>query len=58
MNAGPASTAAARLKLALGLGCDRGTPAATIAHATDQALARVGASRADDVAAASINLAA
>ena len=56
MNAGPASTAAARLKLALGLGCDRGTPAATIAHAIDQALASVGASRADVVAAASINL--
>lgn len=56
MNAGQASTAPARMKLALGLGCDRGTPAATIAHAIDQALARVGASRADVVAAASINL--
>lgn len=56
MNAGQSSTAPARMKLALGLGCDRGTPAATIAHAIDQALARVGASRADVVAAASINL--
>ena len=43
-------------KLALGLGCDRGTPAATIARAIDQALARIGAHRTDVVSAASITL--
>ena len=41
---------------ALGLGCDRGTPATTIALAIDEALARVGATRADVVATASITL--
>ena len=45
-----------KLALALGLGCDRGTPAATIALAIEQALAACGA-RVDDVAAvASIDL--
>ena len=45
-----------RLALALGIGCDRGTPAATIALAIEQALAACGA-RVDDVAAvASIDL--
>jgi cobalt-precorrin 5A hydrolase len=56
VNADPAVAATTGMKLALGLGCDRGTPAATIAHAIDQALARVGASRADVMAAASITL--
>ena len=45
-----------RLALALGIGCDRGTPAATIALVIEQALAACGA-RVDDVAAvASIDL--
>ena len=45
-----------RLALALGIGCDRGTPAATIALAIDEALAACEA-RVDDVAAvASIDL--
>ena len=44
------------MKIALGIGCDRGTPAATIALAIEQALAACDA-RVDDVAAvASINL--
>ena len=47
---------AAQLKLALGLGCDRGTPAATIAQAIDTALAHVGAGRADVAAVGSITL--
>lgn len=42
--------------VALGLGCDRGTPAETIARAVDEALARVGASLADVAAVASIDL--
>lgn len=45
------------MKLALGLGCDRGTPAATIRQAIDEALARAGASSMADVeAVASIDL--
>ena len=43
-------------RLALGLGCDRGTPAATIAQAIDTALASIGASRRDVVTVASITL--
>lgn len=47
-------------RLAIGLGCDRGTPAATIGQAVDAALAdvsaRYGASVARVVAAASIDL--
>lgn len=42
--------------VALGLGCDRGTPADTIARAIDEALARAGASLADVHAVASIDL--
>ena len=37
-------------RLALGLGCDRGTPAATLERAVTEALALLGAD-ADDVAA-------
>lgn len=44
------------MKIALGLGCDRGTPAATIAQAIAEALAACGAQRADVDAAASIDL--
>lgn len=44
------------MRLALGLGCDRGTPAATIEQAIDAALARIGACRAQVAAAASITL--
>ncbi|MDI3515884.1 MAG: cobalt-precorrin hydrolase [Rhodocyclaceae bacterium] len=49
-------TGTAPPKLALGLGCDRGTPAATIAQAVDAALASIGAGRAAVAAAASITL--
>lgn len=42
--------------VALGLGCDRGTPAETIARAIDEALARAGAGLADVHAVASIDL--
>lgn len=42
--------------VALGLGCDRGTPAETIARAVDEALALAGASLADVRAVASIDL--
>ena len=45
-----------KLVLALGLGCDRGTPAATIRQAIDEALARAGATLADVEAVASIEL--
>lgn len=38
-------------KIAVGLGCDRGTPLATLQHALDEALALAGI-RLDDVAAA------
>lgn len=48
------------LRLALGLGCDRGTPAATIAQAVDAALAEVaaryGAPAISVIAVASIDL--
>lgn len=44
------------MRIALGLGCDRGTPAATIAQAVDEALAACGAGTVDVVAAASIDL--
>ena len=44
------------MKLALGLGCDRGTPAATIRQAIDEALARAGATLADVEAVASVDL--
>ena len=42
--------------VALGLGCDRGTPADTIARAIDAALAQAGASLTDVRAVASIEL--
>ncbi len=51
-----AASAPAATRLALGLGCDRGTPAATITRAIDAALARIGASRIDVAAVASITL--
>lgn len=44
------------MKITLGLGCDRDTPAATIARCIDQALAACGATLADVWAAASIDL--
>lgn len=44
------------MKIVLGLGCDRGTPAATIARCISEALAACGASHADVRAAASIDL--
>ena len=44
------------IRLALGLGCDRGTPAATIRQVIDEALARAGATLADVEAVASIDL--
>lgn len=44
------------MKIALGLGCDRGTPVQTLASAVAQALARVGAGPADVAAMASITL--
>ena len=47
---------AAPLKIAVGLGCDRGTPLATLQQALSQALALAGACVADVAAAASIDL--
>lgn len=44
------------MKVALGLGCDRGTPAATIDQAIAEALAACGARRKDVMAVASIDL--
>ena len=44
------------MKIALGIGCDRGTPATTIALAVDQALAACGAAIGDVAAVASIDL--
>ena len=44
------------MKLALGLGCDRGTPATTIARCIDEALALANARLADVQAVASIDL--
>lgn len=44
------------MSISLGLGCDRGTPAATIAQAIAQALAACGASETDVRAVASIDL--
>ncbi|MCM8614119.1 cobalamin biosynthesis protein [Accumulibacter sp.] len=49
----PAKTAP---RLALGLGCDRGTPAATIAQAIAEALAACGGAVADVRVVASIDL--
>ena len=43
-------------RLALGIGCDRGAMAATIALAVDQALSACGAALADVAAVASIDL--
>lgn len=45
-----------RPRLALGLGCDRGTPEATLRQAIDEALAQIGAAWADVAAVASITL--
>ncbi|MEN3110982.1 5,6-dimethylbenzimidazole synthase [Uliginosibacterium paludis] len=44
------------MRIAIGLGCDRGTPQATLARAVDEALARSGFAEAEVVAAASITL--
>ncbi len=44
------------MKIALGLGCDRGTPATTIARCIDEALAQAQATLADVQAVASIDL--
>lgn len=44
------------MKVAVGLGCDRGTPLATLQHALRAALAQAGALAPDVVAAASITL--
>lgn len=44
------------MNVALGIGCDRGTPAETIAQAVDAALASAGAVRADVMAVASVDL--
>ena len=44
------------MKIALGLGCDRGTPASTIQQVIDEALAQAGAQLADVQAVASIDL--
>lgn len=44
------------MKIALGLGCDRGTPAATITQAITEALASCGAQLAAVAAVASIDL--
>jgi cobalt-precorrin 5A hydrolase len=44
------------MKIALGLGCDRGTPAATIALCINEALAACGATLSDVWAVASIDL--
>ena len=43
-------------RLALGLGCDRGTPAATILRAIDEALAQAGVTLAEVGTVASIDL--
>lgn len=45
-----------RIALALGIGCDRSTPYATVAEVIDQALFTLGASWADVRALASIDL--
>lgn len=44
------------MKVALGIGCDRGTPAATIAQGIDEALAACGATLAAVCSVASIDL--
>ena len=47
---------AAPIKIAVGLGCDRGTPLATLQQALGEALALAGACLSDVAAAASIDL--
>ena len=44
------------MKVALGIGCDRDTPACTIAQAVDAALVQAGVAAADVAAVASIDL--
>ena len=44
------------MKVALGIGCDHGTPATTIAQAVDQALAQIGATADEIERIASIDL--
>lgn len=46
----------AALRVSVGLGCDRGTPLATLQHALDAALAQAGATREQVQAVASIDL--
>ena len=46
----------ALMHVAVGLGCDRGTPLATLQQALDEALALAGARLGDVAAAASIDL--
>ncbi len=50
------STPGGRPRLAVGLGCDRDTPASTVALALDEALAGIGARLEDIAAVASIDL--
>lgn len=52
----PAATRNKPTKIALGLGCDRGTPAATVAQCIAEALAACGSSLAEVAAVASIDL--
>jgi cobalt-precorrin 5A hydrolase len=44
------------MKIALGIGCDRGTPATTIAQAVREALVNCGAALGDVAAVASVDL--
>lgn len=55
-NLGAGALGRAGQALAVGLGCDRGTPLATVEHALHTALAQIGASVAQVRAAASITL--
>ena len=50
------STSKAAMRIAVGLGCDRGTPLATLQQALDETLALAGARLGDVAAAASIDL--
>ncbi|WP_291994632.1 cobalamin biosynthesis protein [Candidatus Accumulibacter sp. ACC003] len=56
MKCAPGSEKPLQLALAIGLGCDRGTPAATISEAIGEALAACGGQPSDVRAVASIDL--
>ncbi|WP_313952245.1 cobalamin biosynthesis protein [Accumulibacter sp.] len=56
MNGAPGAENPRQFALALGLGCDRGTPAATINQAISEALAACGGQPSDVRAVASIDL--